>query len=51
MSQSKILKDLRLEVSKLMGSLSVREIILNQKLIQELEVVLRELSKVRDYGG
>lgn len=41
-----ILKDLRLELSRLMGSLSVEEILLNKNLIHQLEMVLSDLSSL-----
>ena len=46
MSMSMILKELRLELSRLMGSLSVEEIMMNQNLIHQLEIILSDLSSL-----
>ena len=46
MSFPMILKELRLELSRLMGSLSVEEIMMNKNLIHQLEIVLNDLSSL-----
>ncbi len=50
MSRLEILKNLRLELSRLMGYLSTKEILSNEKLICQLEAVVGEILVLSEQG-
>ncbi len=50
MSRTAIIKNLKQELSRLMGSLSTQEILSNQDLIQQLEIVICELLVLGECG-